>query len=188
MNGLDETLELRPNSGAYKVTSHCLDVADRQAVADYAGQVIADHQKVDLLFNNPGSHLINISSVFGLVAPPEAGSYVISEFAVRGYTEALRSELREKNVHVSCVHPGMIATNIVAAADAPDDVVETFARSGLSADKAARKILKGVVKKKARIRVASHTYCIDCVQRLLPSAYRVVLLPLLGLKGAADSK
>ncbi len=223
MNGLSETVELLPNRGSLKVTSHCLDVADREAVTDYAGQVIADHQKVDLLFNNagiagrsldmadydysdyehvldvnlwgvihcthaflphlldnPGSHLVNVSSVFGLVAPPKTGSYVINKFAVRGYTEALRTELQSNNIHVSCVHPGMIATNIVAAADAPDAVVEKFARSGLSADKAARIILKGVVKKKARILVSSGTYFVDWLQRLFPSGYRVVMMPLLG--------
>ena len=54
MNGLNETVELLPNRASLKLTSHSLDVADRQAVTDYAGQVIADHQKVDLLFNNAG--------------------------------------------------------------------------------------------------------------------------------------
>ena len=92
----------------------------------------------------------------------------------------MRTELQSRNIHVSCVHPGMIATNIVAAADAPDDLVEKFARSGLSADKAARRILKGVVKKKARIRIASHTYFVDWLQRLFPSGYRAVMMPLLG--------
>ena len=231
VSGLNETVALLPVRGSLKVTSHSLDVADRQAVTDYAAQVIADHQQVDLLFNNagiagrsleladydysdyeqvldvnlwgvihcthaflphlldnPGSHLVNISSIFGLVAPPNTGSYVISKFAVRGYTEALRSELQAKNVHVSCVHPGMIATNIVAAADAADDVVKKFARSGLAADKAARIILKGVVKKKARILVSSGAYFIDWLQRLLPSAYRVVMTPLLELNETAESK
>jgi NAD(P)-dependent dehydrogenase (short-subunit alcohol dehydrogenase family) len=150
MTGLNETVDLLPNGGSLNVTRHCLDVADRQAVTDYAAQVIAGHQRVDLLFNNagiagrsleladydysdyehvldvnlwgvihcthaflphlldnPGAHLVNISSIFGLVAAPKIGSYVISKFAVRGYTEALRSELQSRNIHVSCVHPGM---------------------------------------------------------------------------------
>ena len=218
MDGLNETIKLLPNTQSIKVTSHRLNVASREAVTVYAEQVIEDHQKVDLLFNNagiagstrdmadydysdyervldvnlwgvihcthaflphllanPGSHLVNISSIFGLIAPAKNGSYVISKFAVRGYTEALRTELQSKDIHVSCVHPGMIATNIVASADTPDEIVKEFAAKGLSADKAARKILKGVARKKARIRVAGITYLADWVQRLFPAGYRVFL-------------
>lgn len=230
MDGLQETVALLPSSGSLNVTMHCLDVADREAVTQYAGQVIADHTKVDLLFNNagiagrpldmadydygdyervlnvnlwgvihcthaflphllasPGSHLVNISSVFGLVAPPKNGSYVTSKFAVRGYTEALRTELKARNISVSCVHPGMIATNIAASANAPADVVAKFAQSGLSAEKAATVILKGVARKKARILVAGHTYFIDWLQRLLPAGYRALMLPLLGVNKTSIS-
>ena len=229
MSGLKETLKLLPNKRPLTITSHCLDVADREAVSAYADQVIADHKKVDLLFNNagiagkmlemvdydysdyetilnvnlwgvihcthaflphllanPGSHLVNISSVFGLIAPPNSGAYVISKFAVRGYTEALRTELQSRNIHVSCVHPGMIATNIVTASGATDEVVKKFADSGLSAEKAARKILKGVARKKARILVAGHTYIIDWLQRLFPAGYRRIMMPLLGIKETND--
>lgn len=225
MDGLQETLSLLPVSDTLRVTTHCLNVADREAVSDYAGVVIADHKKVDLLFNNagiagrsidmaeyeysdyerildvnlwgvihcthaflpyllanPGSQLVNISSIFGLVAPPKSGSYVISKFAVRGYTEALRTELEPRNVHVSCVHPGVIATNIAAASNAPADVVKKFAEHGLPANKAASVILKGVAKKKARIRVAGHTYLLDWLQRLSPAGYRTLMMPLIGIK------
>jgi NAD(P)-dependent dehydrogenase (short-subunit alcohol dehydrogenase family) len=224
MSGLSETVELLSEKVSLKITSHCLNVADREAVAEYAVQVITDHTKIDLLFNNagiagraaemidydyadyervldvnlwgvihcthaflphlltnPGAHLVNISSIFGLVAPPKNGAYVISKFAVRGYTDALRTELQPKNIHVSCVYPGLIATNIAASAGAPDEIVKKFAASGLSADKAARKILKGVAGKKARIRVAAHTYFLDWLQRLFPAGYRVLMLPLIGL-------
>lgn len=218
LDGLNETLELLPNKELINVTTHVLDVTDREAVAEHADEVIAQHQKVDLLFNNagiaggvlemvdydyhdyervldvnlwgvihcthsflphllanPGSHLVNISSILGLVAATKSGSYVISKFAVRGFTEALRSELRSKNIHISCVHPGMIATNIVASANAPDHIVEQFARDGVSPAKAAHTILKGVARKKARILVAKHTYFIDWLQRLFPSAYHPVV-------------
>jgi NAD(P)-dependent dehydrogenase (short-subunit alcohol dehydrogenase family) len=225
MEGLKGTVSLLPVSDTLRVTTHHLNVSDREAVTDYAGLVIANHKKVDLLFNNAGiagraidmadydysdyehildvnlwgvihcthaflpyllanpcSHLVNISSIFGLVAPPRSGSYVISKFAVRGYTEALRTELEPRNVHVSCVHPGMIATNIAASADAPADVVKTFAESGLPAEKAASVILKGVARRKARIRVAGHTYFIDWLQRLFPAGYRALMIPLIGIK------
>jgi short-subunit dehydrogenase len=229
MTGLQETVSLLENPGSLNITSHRLDVSDREAVADYVGQVMESHKSVDVLINNagiagrsveaseydysdyqrildvnlwgvihcsheflphllanPGSHLVNISSIFGLVAPPKSASYVTSKFAVRGYTEALRTELEARDVHVSCVHPGVIATNIAAAADAPDDVVKKFADKGMPADKAASVILKGIARKKARIRVAAHTYLIDWIQRLLPASYRKVVNSLIGLEEKSD--
>lgn len=160
------------------------DYSDYESVLNVNlwGVIHCTHAFLPHLLASYDSHLVNISSIFGLVAPPRNGAYVISKFAVRGYTEALRTELQSKNIHVSCVHPGMIATNIAAAAGAPDDVVKKFSNKGLPADKAARTILKGVARKKARIRVAGHTYFIDWLQRLFPANYRGVLMPLIGLK------
>jgi hypothetical protein len=67
-------------------------------------------------------------------------------------------------------------------------VVKKFADSGLSAEKAARKILKGVVGGKARILVAGHTYIIDWLQRLFPAGYRRMMMPLLGIEETNDLK
>src|ERR1700682_6555567 len=63
---------------------------------------------IPLLEREAEAHIVNISSVFGLVAPPGQSAYAASKFAVRGFTEALRSELRGTRIHVSCVHPGGI--------------------------------------------------------------------------------
>jgi len=65
-----------------------------------------------VLKQQESAHILNISSVFGLVAPPEQTAYCASKFAVRGFTESLRHELEETNVRVSSVHPGGIKTNI----------------------------------------------------------------------------
>ena len=61
-------------------------------------------------------HIVNISSLFGIIAMPGASAYNASKFAVRGFTESLSEELRLDNapVRVTCVHPGGIDTNIVA--------------------------------------------------------------------------
>jgi short-subunit dehydrogenase len=143
------------------------------------GVIHCTHNFLPHLLANPGSHLVNISSVLGFVAPAKSGSYAISKFAVRGYTEGLRSELQSRNVHVSCVHPGLIATNIVAAAGASDKIIEQFAEDGLSAESTARIILKGVARKKARIRVGKDAYFVDWLQRLMPVRYRSVLRHLI---------
>ena len=66
-------------------------------------------------------HLVNISSVFGLIGVPTQSAYNAAKFAVRGYTEALRQEMAGSNVHVCCVHPGGIKTNIAHAARGGDE-------------------------------------------------------------------
>src|SRR5262245_25309113 len=58
------------------------------------------------------AHVVNLSSIFGLVAMPSQSAYNASKFAVSGYTESLRQELERTHVHVTCVHPGGVRTNI----------------------------------------------------------------------------
>ena len=66
-----------------------------------------------ILEKEDSAHIVNISSVFGIIAPPEQSAYASAKFAVRGFTESLRHELADSNITVSCVHPGGIKTNIV---------------------------------------------------------------------------
>ena len=145
------------------------------------GVIHGTHEFLPHLLANPGSHLVNISSIFGLIAPPGVGVYNLTKFAVRGYTETLRSDLENRHVHVSCVHPGLIATNIAVAAGASDDIVKLFSERGMTPEKAAKKILKGVEKGKARILVTGGAYVVDAIQRLLPSSYRSLVLPIMGI-------
>ena len=61
------------------------------------------------------AHIVNLSSIFGIVAPPGQTAYAAAKFAVRGFSESLRHELQMANspVRLSVVHPGGISTNIV---------------------------------------------------------------------------
>ena len=65
-----------------------------------------------ILLEQPAAHIINVSSIFGMIAPPGNAAYAASKFAIRGFTEALRHELVETNIAVSCVNPGGVITNI----------------------------------------------------------------------------
>ena len=161
-----------------------LDYAEYERVININlwGVIHGTHEFLPHLLARPNSHLVNVSSVFGLVAPPNTGAYCASKFAVRGYTETLRSELEGSNVQVSCVHPGVIATNIAVAADAPADMVQQFATRGLSPERAARQILKGVEKGKARVLVTRGAYLLDWLQRLTPAHYRPLMFKTLGLR------
>ena len=80
------------------------------------------------------AHIVNISSLFGIVGVPSQTSYCATKFAVRGFTEALQEELRGTTVGTTVVHPGGIRTNIVQAARAADD--ELKARMARFFDKA----------------------------------------------------
>lgn len=109
-----------------------------------------------ILQQQPVAHIVNLSSIFGMIAPPGNAAYSASKFAVRGFTEALRHELKKTSVAVSCVHPGGIATNIArngkVGKSASDNEKETSVKyhakvSRTTADQAAEIIFKGIKKK-----------------------------------------
>jgi NAD(P)-dependent dehydrogenase (short-subunit alcohol dehydrogenase family) len=130
--------------------------------------------------------LVNVSSVFGFIGVPSQSAYNSAKFAVRGFTEALRQEMlmERKPVTVCCVHPGGIRTNIVRSARVPatgevnrDRMVADFDRiARTSPERAARTILRGVDKKKARILVGPDAYVIDAMARVLGSRYQGLLV------------
>ena len=229
--GLAETGRLLDAQGTQAHLAH-VDVADRQAVFDWADQVVAEQGAAHLVFNNAGvalgagvvemkleelewlmsinfwgvvygtkaflphferageGHVVNISSVFGLIAFPGNGAYNAAKFAVRGYTEALSIELRAARspILASSVHPGGVATGIArnarvgeALAGNPelgdaaerDEQFQKAART--SAEDAARQIVRGVKKDKPRILVGSGARTISAMQRLFPTLYQRML-------------
>jgi len=127
-------------------------------------------------------HIINISSVFGMISLPKQGTYNASKFAVRGYTESLVQEMKVKGhkVGVSCVHPGGIATDIArnARMDADDQangMADTFDKVvQTTPEQAAKTILKGVRNNKRRIMVGPDAHLIHFLVRLLGSHYQVI--------------
>ena len=68
------------------------------------------------------AHIVNISSIFGIISVPSQSAYNASKFAVKGFTESLRQELNGSKIHVTCVHPGGIKTNIVRHARIHNDI------------------------------------------------------------------
>ncbi len=223
--GLAETVKLLNGSGV-KVTSQKLDVSNKDAVFAWADQVVKDHGKVNLIFNNAGvalgsavdggsyedlewimninfwgvvhgtkaflpylkdageGHIINTSSVFGLMAVPSQSAYNASKFAVRGFTEALRQELEMQKVNVSAtsVHPGGIKTNIARAARMDTSVNKLGLSTNstkkfeklfkTTADEAAAVIIRGVEKNDRRILIGKDAVAIDLMVRFFPSAYQ----------------
>jgi short-subunit dehydrogenase len=145
--------------------------------------------------------LVNTSSIFGIITTPNNSVYHASKFAVRGFTESLAMELNDDRVQVSCVYPGHIGTNIVLDARFGNDILLTngeyakdtkgnsltvkevgnaFKESGMSPDKAAKIILKGVKRNKKRIFVGLDAKIMEIAQRISPSHY-FKIIPILNL-------
>ncbi len=136
----------------------------------------------DMIERGSGT-VVNMSSINGLIALPSQGAYTSSKFAVRGFTECLRLEmLQEKTgVHVVCVHPGVIKTNIAENTRFYSDplgrtnkqeVVDEFKQmAGVTPDQAAEKIIKAIVKKQPRVLIGKDAHFIERVQRWRPVHY-----------------
>ncbi len=128
------------------------------------------------LKQRPKAWLANVSSGAGLIGIAKYTSYNTAKFAVRGLTEALRNELRDTPIVVSCVYPGGVNTNIQSSGVHSADAMESAkklasAMEQMSPDEAAYTILAGMVKGKKRILVGRDIKILDILARLLPSAY-----------------
>ncbi|NMN99348.1 SDR family NAD(P)-dependent oxidoreductase [Antrihabitans stalactiti] len=148
----------------------------------------------DLIASGDG-HVVNISSVFGLMGIPSQSAYNAAKFAVRGFTEALRQEMKIARypVGVTCVHPGGIKTNIAVNArgiketNDIEKVREGFELIALTRPSSAAKIiLKGVEKNKARVLIGPDARGFDLIPRVVGPRYQDLSAPIarVGLKAA----
>lgn len=127
------------------------------------------------------AHIINTSSIFGVVAAANQAAYNASKFAVRGFTEALQQELAETHIKVSCVLPGGVKTNIVGNARYyvrdnesvnQEEATERFKQNaGLQPEQAADIILKGIDGGESHILVGRDAKMLALAQRLAPTGY-----------------
>ncbi len=133
-----------------------------------------------LLQKSEEARLVNISSLFGLIAPPGQTAYCASKFAVRGFSEALRHELAGTRVGVTVVHPGGVATSIAKNARLPDGMSEEevgrrrkYYESVLTMppETAGEIIVRGVERRKPRIVVGRDAQFAALVERLMPVTY-----------------
>jgi NAD(P)-dependent dehydrogenase (short-subunit alcohol dehydrogenase family) len=126
------------------------------------------------------ARIVNISSIFGIIAPPGQTAYSASKFAVRGFSEALRKELQGTSVGVSVVHPGGVATSIARSARRPHVVSEAEVAAALVNAEAKLKmppaeagetIVKGIELRKPRILVGNDAKFISLMERAAPVSY-----------------
>ena len=224
--GLAETVAQVQKAGATHVKSDRLDVADRDAFARYALDVVQELGRVNVVINNAGvalsgdftdleysdvdwivgvnfwgvvhgtkeflphliasgdGHVVNLSSLFGLVSMPGQSMYNATKYAVRGMTEALREEMLIAGhpVGVTAVHPGGIKTAIarsarVSAKENKEEIAQLFDEklARMTPERAAEIIVNGILKNRARVLVGIDAHALHHFARLLGSRYQDVV-------------
>ncbi|AYJ50788.1 SDR family NAD(P)-dependent oxidoreductase [Rhodococcus sp. P1Y] len=162
---------------------------ERIVDVDFWGVVNGTKAFIPHLQESGDGHIINISSLFGLLAMPSQAAYNAAKFAVRGFSEALRIELliAKAPVKMTVVHPGgiktAIARNATVAENYDQQSVAKFFDSKLAKttpDQAAKTILKGVEKGKGRVLIGSDAIALDLLQRITGSKYQRVIATIAG--------
>ncbi len=153
---------------------------------NFHGVVNGTRAFLPILVRQDRGVVVNTSSVFGLAGMPNQSAYCAAKFAVRGFTDALRQELRGTGVSAVNVHPGGINTNIVRNARVRKDpdgrgrthdemVAEFAALTMTEPEKAAAIIHRGVEAGKARVLVGPDAYVFDALTRITPTYYYDVM-------------
>lgn len=154
---------------------------------NFWGVVYGTKEFLPYLKQSKDGHIINISSLFGLISQPTQSAYNASKFAVRGFTESLRQELdlEKSGVNATCVHPGGIRTNIAKAAKMSDSLkslgmdpnksIQSFDKLlRTPPEEAAQVILNAVKANKPRVLIGNDAKVLDGLQRILPTGYQTL--------------
>jgi hypothetical protein len=147
---------------------------------NFWGVVYGSMAFLPYLRKRPQGHIVNLSSIFGLVGSPNVGTYCATKFAVRGYTETLYQELRDTSVGVTCIHPGGIRTGFAQHAKisgmvhkqsiSMEDYLDMYGRLRFITrpETAAKRALEGIKKNKKRVVIGIDAKGVDLVARLFP--------------------
>ncbi|WP_298884952.1 SDR family oxidoreductase [uncultured Bradyrhizobium sp.] len=135
------------------------------------------------LKTRPQAHIVNISSIFGIIAPPGQSAYTAAKFAVRGFSESVRHELAVAGspVRLSVVHPGGVATSIARSSrtgvgvtdnSRRADAIDRFERAARTTPRdAALRIIRGIERNEPRILIGNDAKFMDILQRFRPGTY-----------------
>lgn len=162
---------------------------ERVMDVDFWGVVNGTKAFLPHLIASGDGHVINVSSLFGLMSMPGQGAYNAAKFAVRGFTEALSQEmaLNRHPVKVTSVHPGGIKTSIARTAAAaegvdPEKTAKLFEKrlANTPPQRAAEIILDGVRKNKPRVLVGQDAVVLDLLVRIAGGGYQRLFSPVIG--------
>lgn len=150
---------------------------------NFWGVVYGSKLFLPYLEKEKSAHIVNFSSLYGIIAPPGQATYCASKFAVRGFTEALRHELEDTNIAVSVIHPGGVKTNIANNAKLGEGVTlseqeiairkekmnENLSRT--TPEQAAEIIVRGIKNRNPRILIGIDAGILSRIARLFPRRY-----------------
>jgi short-subunit dehydrogenase len=149
-----------------------------------------------VLAREPTAHIVNISSLFGIIAPPGNAAYSASKFGVRGFSEALRHELQGSKISLTVVHPGGVRTEIANSARIPQSIDPALARAGIQEfnkllrtppEVAAELIAQAILDRAPRLLIGGDARMAERIQRLFPVKYWSIMNrgnnPRAGTKG-----
>lgn len=155
-----------------------LDTWDKVIDINLKGVVHGCHYFIpDMIKKGCGGHVINLSSMAGYVAPREMSIYAASKFAVLGFSESLRGEMAEHDIHVAAICPGIINTPIIANTVMEGEVSDAGLREKAMAfyqkrnyppQKVAQAVLKAVLKKQSVVPVSPEAWLGYYGKRLFP--------------------
>jgi short-subunit dehydrogenase len=155
---------------------------------DFRAPVRLTHHLLPALVDQEGAHVVNVSSIFGIIAPPGQTAYSASKFGLRGFSEALRSELRLHGAGVTTVHPGGIRTAIARNARAASGMDPADLDAGRAAferflsippERAADLILEAVHRRRPRLLIGLSARIPALAARIAPAAHGVAFRPIL---------
>jgi short-subunit dehydrogenase len=154
---------------------------------NFTAPMLLIHALLPALTAAPGGHLVNVSSLFGLIAPAGQSAYSASKFALRGLSQVLHSELADNGVGVTTVHPGGIRTRIAQSARIGSGVPPAEVEGNRAAfaallsyppEKAAQEILTAVARRRARVLIAASAKLPDLLARLMPVGHARIVRAL----------
>ncbi len=194
--GQDGRLDLLVNNAGVALGGRFedTDLADFEWVMDINLRAVVHmtHAFLPALRQSTQAQIVNVSSLYGLVAPPGQTAYCASKFGVRGFSESLRHELIGSPIGVTLVHPGGVATGIARNARVSSKIDPADVERGrlamervlrLSPDKAAATIMRGIEARAWRVIVGSDAKAAALIQRMAPVGYWPILARMMRRQG-----
>ncbi len=179
---------------AARFLEHSLDDWDWLLGVNLQGVLHGCHFFLPHLLRADAAHIVNVSSLFGIIGVGGQTAYCTSKYAVRGLSESLGAELADTNVGLTVVHPGGVDTAIIDSARVAEQelrerVSARFKALGIPPQEAARQIIRAIRRDRRRLVITPEAALLDHLKRLLPVLGDVIAnRALSGALGLRDEK
>lgn len=166
------------NNAGYGIFKEAIatDVWEAKAMFDVnvLGLIACTSSVLPIMKRRKSGHIINIASQAGKMATPKSSLYSATKFAVLGYSNALRMEVRSDHVFVTTVNPGPIATNFFETADETGNYIKSMEKIILKPEAVAQKIVAAMLTNKREINLPSWMEFTSKLYNLFPSTVELI--------------